>query len=377
MKVCMVNSFYPPWIGGAERYVSNLSRELVKRGNEVTVYCSGRPLEAGESLEEGVKVRRMSTPMMLYGTPLVVFPHSFFAERYDVIHANFPSPYLAAVSAFAGALKRTPAVLTWHNDLPPITSPAGLLIIFHDALSPAYLNYFQRIIATTRVYANSSSILKRYSKKVAVVHNGVDTKVFNPDVDGRAIKDLHGLWEHGVLLFVGALTRWHGYKGLDVLLEALLLVRERCQVKLIVVGEGPMKPFYEDLARRQGLQNSVVFAGRVDDSTLPLYYAASDILVLPSKDSSEGFGLVLLEAMASGKAVIGSRVGGVVEVITDGENGVLVNPNDAESLSIQIVSLLGDDELRARIGSNGRAFAESHDWSAVARRVEQIYDEIR
>jgi len=376
MKVCMVNSFYPPWIGGAERYTSSLARELVKKGNEVTVYCSDRPVRPGVSLEAGVKVVRMKAPMMFYGTPLVAFPASFFSERFDVIHANFPSPYLAASSSWTSLLRRIPSVLTWHNDLPPVTSTARILTEFHDAASPAYLNNFRRIIATTNVYASDSKILRRYSKKVVVIQNGVDTKNFNPEVDGGVVREKYNISGSKVLLFVGALTRWHGYKGLDVLLNALPSVKELLQIKLIVVGDGPMKAFYEGIVSRNHLQDSVIFAGRVEDSILPYYYAASDLLVLPSKDSSEGFGLVLLEAMACGKAVIGSRVGGVVEVIRDGENGLLVDPNNFELLSYNIVALLKDDATRDRMGRNGRAFAELHDWSRVAEKVEHIYGEL-
>jgi glycosyltransferase involved in cell wall biosynthesis len=209
-----------------------------------------------------------------------------------------------------------------------------------------------------------------------VIQNGVDTKNFNPEVDGGVVREKYNISGSKVLLFVGALTRWHGYKGLDVLLNALPSVKELLQIKLIVVGDGPMKAFYEGIVSRNHLQDSVIFAGRVEDSILPYYYAASDLLVLPSKDSSEGFGLVLLEAMACGKAVIGSRVGGVVEVIRDGENGLLVDPNNFELLSYNIVALLKDDATRDRMGRNGRAFAELHDWSRVAEKVEHIYGEL-
>jgi glycosyltransferase involved in cell wall biosynthesis len=377
MKVCMVNSFYPPWIGGAERYVSSLSRELVKRGNEVTVYCSSRPLGAGENLEEGVTVRRMRTPLMLYGTPLAVFPASFFAERYDVIHANFPSPYLAAVSALTSTLKRTPSVLTWHNDLPGVTAGAGVLVLIHDAIAPAYLGLFDRIIATTGVYARSSPILRAHSNMVRVIHNGVDTKRFNTGVSGAAVRERYGVQGRIVVLFVGALTQWHGYKGLDVLMRAVQeLGRKRSDVALLVVGEGEMKGHFMRLAGDLGLGESVFFAGHVNDDDLPMYYSACDFAVLASKDLSEGFGLVLLEAMAAGKAVIGSRVGGVVEVITEGENGLLAEPNDVASLSEAMDTLCEDREARLRMGLSGRRFAESHDWSRVAERVEALYREI-
>lgn len=377
MKVCLVNSFYPPYIGGAETYVSSLARNLVEMGHQVTVYCADRPLSAGVASDGSVKVVRMRTPFTFYGTPIACFPASFVAEDYDVIHCNFPNPYFAAVSAAASKAKGVPAVLTWHNDLPGVTTGAGVLVAIHEAIAPSYLSLFDRIIATTAAYARSSPLLRAHSSVVRVIHNGVDTKRFNPSVDGKGVRERYGLQGRIIVLFVGALTPWHGYKGLDVLINALWEVRrKRSDVALLVVGEGALKGRYMRLAGELGLDGSVFFAGYVDDASLPMYYAACDLAVLPSKDLSEGFGLVLLEAMAAGKAVIGSKVGGIVELIREGENGMMAEPNDVTSLAQAMGTLCEDDRMRLRMGLNGRRFAELHDWSSVAARVEALYSEI-
>ena len=377
MKICLVNSYYHPWIGGAETYVSNLAKGLARRGHEVTVYCSDRPLLPGKSLEDGINVVRMRTPATFYGTPLVLFPPKIIAERYDVIHANFPSPYLAGISAWIATARTTPAVLTWHNDLPPVTSGAGMLVRIHDAFSGSYLNIYRKIIATTYAYSKKSKLLSRYSEKVVVIQNGVDTTRFNPRVDGEEVRQRYGLGQSRVALFVGALTTWHAYKGVDVLLRAFKNASEKqANFKLLIVGSGNLMGKYRSMAQELGISSSVVFAGKVSDEELPKYYAACDFAILPSKDSSEGFGLVLLEAMACGKAVIGSQVGGIVEVITDGVNGLLAEPNDVEALARAIRNLFDDDQKRAMMGQFGRRFAESHDWSAVAQKVESLYKEI-
>ncbi|MDG6996428.1 MAG: glycosyltransferase family 4 protein [Nitrososphaerota archaeon] len=377
MKICLVNSFYPPYIGGAETYVASLAHALARRGHEVTVYCSDRPLKAGESFVDRVKVIRMRTPFTFYGTPMVVFPPSFFSRDYDVIHANFPSPYLAAFAAFVSKVRDIPSVLTWHNDLPPVTSFAGVLVSMHDKIAPSYLNVYDRIIATTGVYAKRSEILRRSAEKVTVIRNGVDTKRFNTFVSGDRVREMHHLTGKKVVLFVGALTTWHAYKGVDVLLNAFsLVVKKSADSSLLVVGGGNMLGYYKKMALDLGVSDRVMFAGRVDDDSLPEYYAACDLCVLPSKDSSEGFGLVLVEAMACGKAVIGSRVGGIVDVIKDRENGLIVPPGDVGALSSAMLSLLEDDGLRSTMGNAGRSFAESNDWDRVAERVETVYHEI-
>jgi glycosyltransferase involved in cell wall biosynthesis len=375
--VCIVNSYYPPWIGGAETYVSNLAKGLQEAGNQVTVYCASAPLPPGEHYDGGVRVRRERAPLRLYGTPLAVSPLNLFREEYDVVHCNFPSPYLSALFSWFGRMRSIPAVLTWHNDLPRVTSAAGLLVRAHDLLSPAYLEYFARIIATTEVYANTSPILKKYANKVRVIPNGVDTKRFSPTLDGRKIRDLHGFAGEILVLFVGALTRWHSYKGVDDLLRGFKLASDQdSRMRLLVVGSGSLLPSLVSLAAKLSIGDRVKFAGRVSDELLPLYYAASDFTVLPSKDRSEGFGLVLLEAMASGKPVIGSKVGGVLEVIEDGETGLLVSAGDANSLAGAMLELSRDSALRERMGKKGRVYAEGRDWSQMAALVQNLYLEV-
>ena len=376
MKVGLVNSFYPPYVGGAETYVSSLARGLSKRGHSVTVYCADKPLRPGVSFEDDVRVVRMRTPLFFYGTPVSLFPSSFLMEDYDVIHCNFPNPYFAATSAFTSEVTGTPAVLTWHNDLPPVTSAASLLVDIHRWISPRYLNAYRKIIATTSVYTKNSAILKGLSDRVLVIRNGVDTKKFNPAVNGDRVRETFGMQGKKLVLFVGALTQWHAYKGVDVLLQAFAMAARRGDgMGLLVVGDGNMKREYQRQARELGLDGRVRFAGRVDDTLLPEFYAACDLAILPSKDASEGFGLTLLEAMASGKAVIGSATGGITDVIRDRENGLLVQPNAPGSVSEAICRLAKDDEERERMGRAGRVYAEQLDWGRNVERVEGIYRE--
>jgi glycosyltransferase involved in cell wall biosynthesis len=177
-------------------------------------------------------------------------------------------------------------------------------------------------------------------------------------------------------LFVGALSKWHGYKGLEVLINALAIASKlRKDMALLVVGDGILKPAYQKQASELNLSDKVIIAGDASDQDLPSYYAASDLLVLPSKDRSEGFGLTILEANACGKPAIGSNVGGIPDVIHHGRNGLLVPPNDPKALSNALVLLVEDDSLRTEMGRNGRRFAEEHDWSKVADATEKIYDE--
>ena len=376
MKICMVNSYFPPWRGGAETYVHELSKALAARGHEVTVLCTSDPIKPGSYDVDGVRVRRLRQLTRLYGTPIQA---GLLRELHDcdadILHANFPSPYLAFAVAVASFFRKMPAVITWHNDLPPVTSAARVLIEIHNRLIlPEYIRKYRRVIATSETYRKKSPILSSLGPLVQVINNGVDCQRFHPGVDPSTIAARYGLAGRFVVLFVGALTKWHGYKGLDILLEALgVTVKSSSNIFLLVVGDGDLKPHYESVARDLGLANHIIFASDASAEELPEFYTASNLLALPSKDMSEGFGLTLLEANASGRPCIASNTGGIPEIIRDGYNGCLVPPNDPQALAQGILNLAKDADVRRRMGENGRKVALTHDWKGVAEQTENIY----
>ena len=379
MKITIVNSFLPPWRGGAETYTYNLAKGLAVRGHEVTVHCGSDPLQPGTSRESKVKIARHRILSRLYGTPIM--PGIMRALRFadaDILHGNFPSPYIACMVALASKRRVIPAVLTWHNDLPPVTSGARALIEVHDKLVlPRYVRFYRKVISTSAYYAQRSRIISQLGSRVQVIPNGVDCDRFNPTVDGSKVRESVRLGNRFTVIFVGALTKWHRYKGLDILLQAMnnKELREE-KVALIVVGDGELRPQYLAMTRDIALDDMVSFVGNIDDERLPEYYAASDLLVLPSKDISEGFGLTLLEANASGKPVIASRVGGIPSVVRERYNGVLVPPNDPQSLAKAIVEFVRNPSQARRMGGNGRKHAEIHDWKITITNTERVYEEI-
>jgi len=374
--VLFVNSYFPPWRGGAETYVYNLSKQLRHRGHEVKVICGNAPLDVGLQVLDKVEIERLRITGRIYGTPIIPeLPLKLACEDADIIHANFPSPFNAYFASATSRLKHIPAVLTWHNDLPPVTTAAKILVQIHDHLVlPSYISQFSFLVATSELYAKTSRILSMRKEHVVVIENGVDAQRFNPSIHADDLRSQLKLDKSRVVIFVGALTRWHGYKGLDVLMKSIAMLKhQRTPIKLLVVGAGDLSDRYCHLAAGLGIGNYVIFAGNVPDDELPKYYAASDVLVLPSKDRSEGFGLTILEANATGKPVIGTDVGGIPSVIRNGYNGLLVPPNDYEALAQTIIKALENEQSLRQMGKNGRALAERFDWSIVAEKTEKLY----
>jgi len=379
MRICLVNSFFPPWRGGAETYTYNLARHLVALGHDIRVFCAAPPRRPGEYFVDGVHLSRLPVATWIYGTPITLdLPLALMKVDADLLHVGFPSPYNAFHVSLVSKLRGIPAVLTWHNDLPAVTSTAGLLVRLHDSfVLPAYIGRYSSIISTTETYARESPILARWRSKVRIVPNGVDSRRFSPEVDGKPVRTKLALENRPIILFIGALTRWHSYKGLDILLKAFsLLVKTFPDAALVVIGDGGSKPTYERMAIDLGVRRSVLFLGDVEDPHLPAFCAASDFLVLPSKDRSEGFGLTILEENACGRPAIGSKVGGIPAVISHGQNGLLVPPCDPLKLCDAMRYLLENVEERFQMGRRARRFAEQHDWSVVARETESIYKDI-
>ncbi|MBK1828163.1 glycosyltransferase family 4 protein [Haloferula rosea] len=177
------------------------------------------------------------------------------------------------------------------------------------------------------------------------------------------------------LLFCGRLIQ---RKGIDVLLRALPAVLAEREVKLVITGEGDRKQEWEELSRSLGLESVVRFVGFVSNEELGKLYRECSAYVHPAihddKGDTEGLGVVLIEALANCKPVIASQVGGIVDVILDGETGLLVPEKDEEALTAAILRVLSDDELASRLGEQGRLHASRvFDWDRCAAMTVRIY----
>ncbi len=155
------------------------------------------------------------------------------------------------------------------------------------------------------------------------------------------------------LLSVTRLSRADAYKGIDVALKAMPMILEHCpQARYVIVGEGEDRKRLERIARDVGIAGSVEFRGELRDQELSQAYAEADLFVLPSL--KEGFGIVFLEAMFNGLPVVAARAGGSMDVVVNGQTGILVTPNDGEELARAVSGLLANSTQRERMGAAGR-----------------------
>jgi glycosyltransferase involved in cell wall biosynthesis len=322
----------------------------------------------------GVVVHRLQPLARVGNAPFV--PGLLRLAQVDLIHLHYPFIFGAEMVWVAARRRQIPYVLTYHNDLLG-TGVRGALFDAYSALfSRVLLGGARKLAIVSQDHAMScrlAPIFRRRMQDVVEIPNGVDTAIFRPRADGAAARNQHAIAsDRRVILFVGALDRAHYFKGLPSLLSALNRVRTKT-AHLLVVGDGDLRSTYAQLAVQLGVAERVTFVGAIGPEHLPPYYAASDLVVLPSLPP-ESFGIVLIEAMACGRPVIGSNIPGVRKVIDNGVDGLLANPGDTDDLAEKIDLLLGDSAGRERMGQVGRDKVNRlYSAEAVARRLEEMY----
>ena len=384
MRVTQVASFFPPPYGGIESHVYYLSKELVDRGHEVTVLTSRSPKRRDvEEVKDGVLVKRLWTPLSFFNFPFMpTLLYRVLREETDIFHGHINSPMVVESATIGSWLREIPLVITYHADIVP--EDIGLdNVALAKSISWSYENLFKRIdagvasriVATTPMYVECSDFLARYLDKVSVVPNGVDLDRFNPNLDISEVRERLGFEDERIIFFAGRLVP---YKGLEYLLEAFsALCKVRSDIRLVILGTGPLM---SDLRRRVnmlGQSERVKFVGTVSEEDLPRFYAASDVVVIPSRSKSEGFSISALQGMACGKPVVATSVGGVPFLVKDEENGIIVKPKSWKQLFTAISRLLEDTALATRMGRAGRRRAEEFfNWGKVAKMIEKIYEEI-
>jgi len=388
MKIAFITFQYPPFVqGGAGTYAYNLTRELAGLGHEVHVIA---PRVAGcgkESAEEGLFVHRLS----FLNRPFLAALSFWFslwkdfssleqrAGGFDIVHDN-------GLSAFSLNSKAVsyPRVVTIHH-LARTTLKAveaSLLrrvrnlrgeIALSPLIEPLCMKRADRIIAVSQFTKRDiTSVFDIPESKIAIIHHGVHPEDFVFPEEARVkLRSTLGINSQPMILFAGKLAP---RKGVDILLRALPQVLREMEVKLVLAGSGNQRD-YQQLAEALGISDKLRFLGRVPDDTLRLLFSSCDLFVLPSR--LEGLGIVILEAMAAGKPVVATNVGGIPELIESGQNGILVETNNERELASAIVKVLSDNSLARTIGENNmKKMRERFSWKVAAQKTERVYNEL-
>ncbi len=374
MKIIHTPARFFPYCGGTENYTYYLCRELVRLGEEILVFCANEPLNLKEEIKEGIRIRRLSYPFKIANTNITLsLPWRLLKEKCALIHTHLPHPWSADFSAWVCRIKNIPLVLTYHNDILGEGLNASLALLYNKTALAFLLKQARSIIITHRRYLEHSLYLKSYYKKIEVIPPGVDLERFKPLGN---LDKVNSNRKEKVILFLGLLDEFHRYKGLEYLIQAMQIISKRLkEVKLFIGGEGKLKSYYKDLVLSLGLSAFVEFKGFLAQEELIYYYNRCDVFVLPSVSKvQEGFGIVLLEAMACGKPVVTTTVVGTAQRIKEAGAGIVVEPRDTLALANAILNILSEDTLAQEMAERAlRLVREDYAWAVIAKKVGELY----
>ncbi|MFQ5855136.1 MAG: glycosyltransferase [Anaerolineae bacterium] len=389
--------------GGMNVYVRELSRELGRRGVQVDCFTrSENPAVShidDTDLGPNVRVIHVVSGPEAPASKSVIWQHlpSFvdgvrhFARRediqYHVIHSHYwfsgwvawmlesdwPSVPIVHMFHTLGHLKNLVAQTGAKQEMRQRVTMETEIMRFADRL----------VAATPRDREQMITFYGADPTKIAVIPPGVDLELFRPIPQVEAKAHLGLPAEHRMILFVG---RIEPLKGLDTLIRAMARLVEkepllRGAFCVCIIG-GEVEPeLMDDEMRRLnrlrgelGISDVVTFLGSRDQTELPYYYSAAEMIAVPSY--YESFGMVALEAMACGTPVIASDVGGLSFIVRDGETGFLIPERDTDALAEKMLLFLSRPELRDDLGSRGVEIAQGYAWSSIARQILSLYREV-
>jgi phosphatidylinositol alpha-mannosyltransferase len=355
--------------GGVNEHIRPLARQLRHLGHEVRIFA---PSSRADVDFDTARFYRIGTPIAIPVNDSVArITLSFHLadrvaaiienERFDVLH--FHEPLMPALPMTMLRMSSTANVGTFHA-----FARSNLGYYYGRRWLEPYLAFLHRGIAVSEP---ARAFLHQYfpDYPLRVIPNGIDIDVFKP---GQA--PIRHLRDDSVnILFVGRLEK---RKGLGDLLRGYEFMRSRVpKSRLIVVGEGPLRGKVESYISRHRLPD-VVLAGYVPDTVLPRYYCSADIFCVPAT-GAESFGIVLLEAMASGLPVVATEIEGYMSVLEPGRDSMTVQPTGWAELGAALIILARDAELRRRMGAYGHEKARQYAWEVVASQIVEVYHEAR
>jgi len=320
-------------------------------------------------------VPRINYTLPIFRKQLEIFMKLSKEEKFDIIQvADYFYP-TSMMPIFVKPRFGIPSILT-VNALPGYSWYFGDKVVDSTAMIYTYsvgrlaLSSYDRVVALYKKISEDVKMLGVPQGKVSMIPNGVDYGKFEGSLDSNKLRDELSIKDcEKILLFAGRLVK---VKRVDVLISVTkMLLKEGLRVKTVIVGDGPMRKYYEELSRPLG--NNVLFTGYVPKKHMPMFYHMADIFVLPSL--SEGLPNVLLEASAAGKVCVASGVNGVWDIIEHGKTGFITRNLDPSSYYRYVKILLMDENLSMRLGKNARAFVRKNfSWNTVVKKYVDMYE---
>ncbi len=371
MKIAFFTETFLPKVDGIVTRLTKTIQNLVELGDEVTVFCP----EGCPSIYMGAKVIGVpAMPLPLYPELKLGLPGPGVSDELenfkpDLIHVVNPA-VLGLGGIWLAKTNNIPLVASYHTHLPKYLEHYGMGMLeplLWELLKAAHNQATLNLCTSTAMVQELS---EKGIQNTALWQRGVDTEIFKPELrDEQMRKRLLGDFsdEGSLLIYVGRLSAEKQIERIKPVLEALPSTR------LALVGDGPYRQQLEKIF--QG--TSTTFVGYLSGKELASAYASGDAFLFPS--STETLGLVLLEAMAAGCPVVGANKGGIPDIISDGENGCLYNPDGDNDGALSLIEatkkLLGNEIERSEMRKAARSEAERWGWAGATKQLRSYYEE--
>lgn len=381
-KTIMLAWEYPPLvIGGLSRAVYDLSRALVREGEEIHVITSEVEGALSYEVMEGVHVHRLPTLAHVQKSDFIDWVFLFNlaildhmkelvqqGQRFDLIHAH---DWLVGYAARElKKLLKLPLLVTIHATEHGRNQGvfSELQQKIHDQEWQLTYEASKIIVCSQYMKAEVEHLFQLPEEKIRVIPNGVDIDLIQVTGELPA-RDLFALPEEKIIFFVGRMVR---EKGVHILIQAIPSILQSCpEVKFVLSGKGPMLEELKEQASELGISDKVFFTGFIDDATRNALFQYAYASVFPSL--YEPFGIVALEAMAAQQAVVLADTGGLSEIVVHGADGLKVYPGHVKSLQDQLVTLLRDEKLARKLSEKAyKKVVLSYQWEQLAKETRAV-----
>ncbi|MFX1396115.1 MAG: glycosyltransferase family 4 protein [Promethearchaeota archaeon] len=383
MKITFITPVFPhPKQGvypGIERFVKNIALSIKDLGHDVkilTTYWNGGKKEDSYRTIPIRRIRDSKSFIGKLGSICSLNYYSFGFNSFTKRNYNFYSDSdiivlpLAIGFNFIFKLKKIPVVSFFYHHDSPASFRDYLYLPFYDRLIKKQIKRYDNVIIRSDLARYELSKFYGYGdKNISLITSAVDMEKFNPNKKDPKIKDKFG---DNILLYLGPFFK---RKQIPILLKAMPnVIKEFPNVHLLLIGDGEPEilNYCKNLTFELKIQNNITFLGFVDDEEIPKYYASSDIFVFPSE--LEGFGAVMIEAMASGTPVICANRKPMSTIVENG--GIMFEVNDPKDLSKKIVSLLKNRERITELRENAIEVAKKYDVSNIAKQYIKLFKKI-
>lgn len=357
-------------VNGVEMQIKKLTKYLSLRGDvEPHVITFG---DENEEIKKGdLNIHVIKKIIKRLPSSLLIFQVLFLKRKIieinpDIVHSLGSHMPYSTVAALVR--NKYPTLLTVYGiGSIEIEFKKGIDFIFSRLIALPHTKYvLSKVPNIIAVSLHVKNLINDVTKsRIYVIPNGIDFE------DIRNVQP-HKSTEYPYILYIGGLYK---IKGIDILLNAVPKIREKISnPHIYIAGSGPEEGNLKKLVKELNIEESVKFLGFISEEDKFKFYLSSKIAVVPSRWDS--LPTTLLEAMACGRSIIASNVGGILEVIEDGENGLLFESGNVEDLADKIIMLLKDEELREEMGKAAKEKAKSYDWKKIAERTVEIYKEV-